>query len=270
MTDGEPPGMYIRTYGGAGRPVIVLHGGPGAAGYMAPVARRLSGSFKVLEPFQRGSSPEPLTVARHVADLHGLIMEQDDTPALVGHSWGAMLALACAAAHPESVRSLVLVGCGTFDVEARRKMEDVCRERTDSALRERIGRLEQEYPDPDERLDALGKLIEPIYSFEPVAEPDEPAVCDARAHAETWADMLRLQGEGLYPAAFARIEVPVVMIHGAYDPHPGRMICESLKPHISGLEYVELEKCGHYPWTEKHAMDDFFGILAAWLSSPAH
>ena len=64
--------MRVRTYGTSGPPVVVLHGGPGTPGGMAPVARGLADSFRVLEPFQRGSGGEPLTVARHVADLHEL------------------------------------------------------------------------------------------------------------------------------------------------------------------------------------------------------
>ena len=47
--------MRIREYGSAGPMVVLLHGGPGAPGYMAPVARELADSFRVLEPLQRGS-----------------------------------------------------------------------------------------------------------------------------------------------------------------------------------------------------------------------
>lgn len=94
--------MRIRTYGTSGPVVVVLHGGPGAPGHMAPVARGLADSFQILEPRQRGSGSEPLTVARHVADLDGLVESHcgGARPALVGSSWGAMLALAYAAAHP--------------------------------------------------------------------------------------------------------------------------------------------------------------------------
>ena len=81
---------------------------------MAPVAREL---HDALEPHQRRSAGEPLTVAIHVADLHDLV---DEPPTLVGHSWGAMLALCYAAEHP--VDRLVLIGCGTFDETARAEL----------------------------------------------------------------------------------------------------------------------------------------------------
>jgi pimeloyl-ACP methyl ester carboxylesterase len=259
--------MHTREYGTAGPVVVLLHGGPGAAGYLAPVARELAASFRVLEPFQRGSGDEPLTVARHVRDLHDLIESRcgGHPPALVGHSWGAMLALAYAAAHPRSAACLVLVGCGTFDPQAREQLRKNCEERTGPALRQRLDRLAQAVADPDERLRARGDLLLAVYSCEPVGGPPQCEVCDARAHQETWDDMLRLQAEGVYPAAFSAVVVPVLVLHGAADPHPGRMIRASLSPYLPQLEYREWDRCGHYPWLEKAARVEFFSALRAWL-----
>ena len=42
----------FRKYGDAPFRVAVVHGGPGAGGEMAPVARFLSSQFGVLEPIQ--------------------------------------------------------------------------------------------------------------------------------------------------------------------------------------------------------------------------
>jgi pimeloyl-ACP methyl ester carboxylesterase len=264
----EGTAIQIREYGTSGPRVLVLHGGPGAPGYMAPVARGLADSFRVLEPWQRGSGSEPLTVARHVADLHELVESRCGSarPALVGHSWGAMLALAYAAAHPGSAGSLVLIGCGTFDPAARARLQAIREERMDDGLRQRLERLPEEFPDPNERLRLMGDLILPLYSYELATTDQEVEACDARAHHETWEDMVRLQEEGVYPSAFSEIDAPVLMLHGAFDPHPGRMIRASLEPHLPQLEYREWERCGHYPWLEKAVRDEFFAVLREWLS----
>jgi pimeloyl-ACP methyl ester carboxylesterase len=82
--------------------------------------------------------------------------------------------------------------------------------------------------------------------------------------------MLRLQQEGVYPEAFAVINAPVIMLHGAADPHPGRMIWASLEPYLPQLEYCEWERCGHYPWLEKAVRDEFFAVLREWLSQRFH
>jgi len=55
------------------------------------------------------------------------------------------------------------------------------------------------------------------------------------------------------------------MLHGAYDPHPGRMIRASLEPYVAPLEYREWERCGHDPWRERGVRDQFFVALREWL-----
>ena len=257
----------VREYGEAGPRVIVLHGGPAAPGHMAPIARALEDSFRVLEPFQRGSGAEPLTVARHVADLRELIEARcgGARPALVGSSWGAMLALAFAAAHPDLAGALVLIGCGTFDRAARGRMREVLAERTDDGLRARLDALEYEIPDADRRIAAMGDLIFPLYVCDPITADLEGEGVDARAHRETWEDMIRQQEAGLYPAAFAAIGSPVLMLHGALDPHPGGMIRDGLRPHLPQLEYREWDRCGHYLWIERAVRAEFLQTLHGWL-----
>lgn len=266
VRSGDGP-CLVRIYGSVGPTVTLVHGGPGAPGTMAPVAHELCDRFRVLEPWQRPSGAERLSVARHVTDLHEILDRHGggSRPALVGSSWGAMLALACAAARPDRVGPLVLVGCGTFDRPARERLLANCKERTDDGLRERLARLPAEIPDPDARLAALARLVLPIYSHDVTTTDPGLEECDARANQETWDDMLRLQDEGLYPAVFAAIESPVLMLHGAADPHPGRMIRMSLEPHLPQLEYHELARCGHYPWLEREAREEFFAVLRRWL-----
>ncbi len=260
--------MRVRTYGTSGSAVVVLHGGPGAPGHMAPVARGLADVFRVLEPFQRCSGDDRLTVARHVADLDELVESecQGVRPGLVGSSWGAMLALAYAADHPDRAGPLVLIGCGTFDRAARARMRATLDERMEKPLRRRLQHLTEEFPDPDKRLRAMADLILPLYSHDLVTKDQEIEFCDARAQHETWADMVRLQDQGVYPAAFAAIDAPVLMLHGAVDPHPGRAIQAGLKPHLPQLEYREWPQCGHYPWLEKAVRDEFFTVLRGWLA----
>lgn len=57
----------------------------------------------------------------------------------------------------------------------------------------------------------------------------------------------------------------ITMIHGNLDPHPGPMIFESLAPFIDDLQYLELQPCGHTPWLEEEARDDFFELLTECL-----
>src|SRR3984893_3682398 len=120
---------------------------------MALVAKALADSFRVLEPFQRGSGGERLTVARHIADLHEVVQSSCESahPALVGSSWGAMLALCYAAEHPQSAGALVLIGCGTFDRGSRARMQETLNDRMDENLNRQFERLTDEFDEPDGR-----------------------------------------------------------------------------------------------------------------------
>ena len=258
--------MQVRRYGDESAPrVVLLHGGPGAPGYMAPVARGLSDRWFVLEPLQRRSGDGPLTVRTHVEDLHSIL--PDEPVPLVGSSWGAMLALAYAAEHPDRVSKLVLIGCGTFDREARARLVEIRDARMDDGMRARMLEIDAELgrvsaaEERDRLLDELGDLIHPLYNYDPVTTDLEVTAVDAAGNSETWNDMVRLQDEGVYPAAFEAITAPAIMLHGDHDPHPGRMIFEGLRPHLADLIYVELQHCGHYPWIERLAAPTFFQLL---------
>ena len=262
--------IQVREYGTAGPPVILLHGGPGARGYMAPVARGLAGDFRVVEPFQRGSGAKRLSVSVHIDDLDEVVRAHrriaGAPPALVGSSWGAMLALAYGARHSGSIAGIGLIGCGTFDEESRAWFRATLDSRMDEALRVRLARLDVEIPDPDERLRARAELLFPLYAYDPADSNLEVEGVDAVAYAQSWNDMLSLQSEGVYPESFRRISEPVMMFHGKWDPHPGSLIRESLLPFIPHLEYHEWDLCGHYPWVEREVADDFFLILRRWLA----
>ncbi len=258
----------VREHGSAPARIIALHGGPAAAGDIAPVARTLGERWCVLEPYQRGSGGKPLTVATHIRDLDDVIRERcvEHRPVIVGHSWGAMLALAYAARHPEAAASLVLIGCGTFSLDARAMFEERLAARLSPSDRAEIADTERIDSD-DRRLAALGQVMTRAYGHDVVAAGLPAERFDSQAHRETWADMLRLQEEGVYPAAFAAVKMPVLMLHGDVDPHPGPRTRDDLKAHMPQLEYRELAQCGHSPWRERHAAKPFFEMLEAWIEA---
>ena len=60
-----------------------------------------------------------------------------------------------------------------------------------------------------------------------MASPHDDDEIDARAHEETWANMMRLQTEGVYPVSFAAIKAPILMIHGEADDNTGTFPIQS-------------------------------------------
>ncbi|MBN1174311.1 MAG: alpha/beta hydrolase [Micromonosporaceae bacterium] len=282
------PLITAHRHGDHGRQVAVLHGGPGAPGSACSLAQILAEWYTVIEPHQRRAGGEPLTVERHVDDHAALLPQR---VAIVGHSWGAMLGLSYAAAHPDRVSALALVGCGSYDRASRavyrREMARALAGEPARLMRELSERLAASAPGPEcDRLFAeLGRLVERAQSVDPLPEPEPepeqrpepgpaleprpgPAVaCDALGHAQTWEDALLRQADGREPAAFAAISCPVVMFHGRDDPHPGALIRESLQAHLPQLRYVEFPRCGHRPWLERSASQPFVRALRGWLDA---
>ena len=133
------------TSAGTGTPIVLLSGGPGLnVDYVLPIAQFLPAGYRSIAFEQRGtgrSRPQPfdpatLTINTVVQDLEALrVRLQQDRLSLLGHSWGGMLAMAYAAAHPDHVDRLILVDSGgpTLEftqwfgdnIEARLRPEDI-------------------------------------------------------------------------------------------------------------------------------------------------
>ena len=101
-----------------GTPIVLLHGFPQNSSSWQPVAAVLNeAGYRTLTPDQRGYAPEATPTGRRsyridklAGDIVALIRTADLGPVhLAGHDWGAAVAWALAAAHPELCRSLTVV-----------------------------------------------------------------------------------------------------------------------------------------------------------------
>ena len=101
----------VRKHGKEPYNIVVLHGGPGAAGSAFGLARLISKEFGVLEPMQSKYTIE---------ELEEELMEQIEESCagkviLAGHSWGAWLAGLFAERFPDKVEKVILIGSGPLD-----------------------------------------------------------------------------------------------------------------------------------------------------------
>jgi pimeloyl-ACP methyl ester carboxylesterase len=105
--------------------LIAIHGGPGnSSDYMLSLEQLASDEFAVVNYDQRGTgqSTEPsngYAMPNYVADLEALRQAVGaESVHLLGHSWGGLVALRYAAAHPQRVSSIILMGSGVLTPEA--------------------------------------------------------------------------------------------------------------------------------------------------------
>ena len=220
---------------------MLVHGGPGIADYLEPVAAMIEDAALVHRYDQRGSGRSdvtgPYSIGRFVADLDALRAHfGHEQWTLVGHSWGANLALHYAQRHPERTAALVYA-CGTglewgrFSAEHTRRQEarlapdDVARLRELHALRERTPEEQREHnflytiPDFADRARAAewaADVVRAYDRFPPSLEVNR--AINRELHSIPPEAQI---------AALAALDAPVTIVDCLEDPRPVAS-CDSL------------------------------------------
>jgi pimeloyl-ACP methyl ester carboxylesterase len=260
----------LRKYGEPPFISAVLHGGPGACGQMAPVARELASQGGVLEPLGRASSIEG-----QIQELRLVLEENGNLPVtLIGFSWGAWLGLVFCARYPELIRKLIIVGCGG--------LEDQDGEQTRETRIKRLGREEavqlisliEVLDDPEAEVDnaayaILERLLLKTDAYNPIASKpndEEPIDFCVNVFRSVWEQAAQLRRSGRLLEFARSIRCPVVAVHGDYDPHPARGVQRPLSAVIASFRFIPLKYCGHTPWIEEEARETFYKIMKEELS----
>lgn len=115
--------LFHEQLGTGGPTLVFLPGLGGTTRYWQPRVAPLARSHRLIlvDPLGFGRSPKPwgpYLVERHVAELHGVLGDAGPVT-LVGHSFGAVLAVAYATRYTNQVRRLVLLGLPYFGSEQR-------------------------------------------------------------------------------------------------------------------------------------------------------
>ncbi|AVV40335.1 alpha/beta hydrolase [Streptomyces sp. P3] len=244
---------------GTADPLVLCHGGPGLWDMFDDVTALPAPLSDAVRWDQRGCGRSqrcdgPWTTERFVADLEAVRRHFGlGRMTLLGHSWGAQLALSYALAHPGRVRALIYVsgtGIGPdADWHAAYKANFLARLGEDP---ERLARWREAPEGSRERA-----LIQWSVEFEDRRRAPEHAArmadpwfgvntaCNAALNAERGRDW----GTPGLQAACRRLETPVLIVDGARDIRP-RSAVDSLERALPHVRRVTLEGAGHLPWTE--------------------
>lgn len=251
-----------RVYGQGPYGVVVVHGGPGAPGYMAPVARELARDWGVLEPLQTAPSLEG-----QVQELRGALERHAELPVtLIGSSWGAMLSFVAAARYPVMVRKLVLVGSTVFEERYAAGIEGTRLSRLSDDERAEVQSLIEGLDDPtiknkDTLFGHLGDLFTKADAYSPLTLDLELLESQYHLYRSVWKDAAKLRRSGELLELGKYIECPVVAIHGDHDPQPAEGVQMPLAGTLRNFRFVLLKNCGHIPWIESKARERFFEVL---------
>lgn len=262
--------LYCREVGG-GRPIVVLHGGPEFnCNYLLPEMDRLSDAFRLIYYDQRGRgrsaggvNPEDVTIQSDAADLESVRRYfQMETVALLGHSWGATLALEYAIRHSDRVSHLILLNTAPVsredylllrqerrrnspaDIETLKAMAatDGFRDGDPAAMAEYYRVHFRATLRQPEHLDRLIRNLGSGFTTEGILKA---RAVEKRLVRETW-----LSSEYNLLPDLARLNIRTLVVHGDYDFIP--LECAThVAQAIPGARFRLLPDCGHFAYIEQ-------------------
>lgn len=277
--------LYVRDVG-EGTPIMVLHGGPDFDHeYLLPEMDRLADSFHLVYYDQRGrgrsfsgSQPDAVMMATEVDDLDRVREWFGfESMAVLGHSWGGLVAMEYAIRHPERVSQLILMNSAPASrAEAIAFRDELARRRSPAQTTRRnelrsdprflAGDIdcEAEYYciqfgtalwNPD-HLEAVVRRLRSAFTEDGIVAAR--AIEDGR-YDDTWAR----DDYDLIPA-LQTLDIPTLLIGGDHDFVPTELV-ERIADAIPGSRLVILADCGHFAYLEQP--DEVGSTIAEFMAS---
>jgi pimeloyl-ACP methyl ester carboxylesterase len=233
---------------GNGPGVVCLHSNASSSGQWRALMEALATSFHVLAPDSYGAGKSPpwppereVSLQDEIALLEPVFLRAGSPHALVGHSYGAAVALVAAVKQPGRVRALALYEPTLFSL------------------------IDQERPLSNDSQGILQAVAGASRALQ-VGDLDGAAQCfiDYWMGAGTWARMPEARKEPIAAsvrnvcgwrdalmkeptplAAFAQLDIPVLYMMGADSPASSRGVGRLLTKTLPRVEVVEFTGIGH-------------------------
>lgn len=269
---------------GSGRPVIVLHGGPDFDhGYLLPDMDRLADRCRLVYYDQRGrgrsapeTQPHEVSLATEIEDLEALRAHlQLDQIAVLGHSFGGILAMEYAIRHPARVSHLILMNTApASQADYQLLSAELMRRRTavQGAMNALVLTAAYQNGDPEtvtayyrlhfgttipnpQHLDKL--MAQMRLSFRSDVILRSRAIED-QLYKETWSS----SDFDLFPG-LRHLKIPALILHGDQDFVPLECAAHVAQA-IPGARLSVLKDCGHFAYLEspdlvREAVASFLG-----------
>ena len=252
------------TESGEGTPVVLLHGSASNSKQWRSLTEYLNGRFRVICPDLPGYGRSKDVGGNRVKTLEEIVRllepvfdHYDEPVHLVGHSFGAAVALKAARMHPGKVRSLTMIEPAVFNlvwakhgVLSAKTKQFVCAARSSqSALEE------------GDAWSAMRIFLD-FWNGEGSWGRTSLSLCQklATCAAQIQDDFSALVMDKFTDLDAAGVVCPVLNVTGANSPSEMRMISETLQQSLPFIRHEVVTDAGHMlPMTDPHLTDPMIG-----------
>jgi pimeloyl-ACP methyl ester carboxylesterase len=233
---------------GAGPGVVCLHSNAASSSQWRALMDLLAPNFRVLaaDSYGAGKSPawptgRPVSLRDEAALLEPVFARAGEPIALVGHSYGAAVALIAALARPHRVRALALYEPTLFallDAESPPPNEA-------DGIRAAVARSEAALAadNPDGAAECFIDFWMGPGAWAHTPEPRKGPIASSVVNVRGWADALF--GEPTPLAAFAALRLPVLLMVGADSPPSSLGVARLLTATLPHVQVREFQGLGH-------------------------
>jgi pimeloyl-ACP methyl ester carboxylesterase len=233
---------------GSGPGVVCLHSNASSSSQWRALTELLAPKFHVLAADSYGAGKSPpwpsgrdLVLRDEVALLEPVFARAGDRFTLVGHSYGAAIALIAAVAQPQRVRALALYEPTLFAVLDAESPPPNDADGIKNAVIAACAYLDAGDPDraAEQFIDYwMGKGA---WASTPAAR--KPPIAASVADISGWAHALMKEPTPL--AAFRALQVPVLYMTGSDSPASSRGVARILINALPQVQLVEFKGLGH-------------------------
>lgn len=232
---------------GAGPGVVCMHSNASSSGQWRDLMASLADRFHVLaaDSYGAGKGPpwpdRPVSLRDEVALLEPVFAHAGNPFALVGHSYGAAVALVAAVMHPDRISALALYEPTLFAVVDAESSPPNDADGIRGAVAVAAAALDA--GNPDSAAECFIDYWMDKGAWAALPEPRKAQIAASVANIRGWARALLEEPTPL--EAFAELNMPVLYMMGRDSPISSRSVGRLLTRTLPQVQLVEFESMGH-------------------------
>lgn len=243
----HPPEPYVRE-AGTGPGVVCIHSNASTSGQWRGLMDLLFPKFHVLAPDSYGSGKSPewpsdrvITLRDEVALIEPVLAKAGAPLALVGHSYGAGVALRAAVENPGRVRALALYEPTLFAVIEQQGPSPNDADGIRSAVADASVALDA--GDRDAAAECFIDYWMGAGAWKQTPEARKPAIAASVANVRRWKHALFTEPTSL--ETFRSLDIPVLYMVGKRSTASAHGVAGLLAAALPRVEVLEFDKLGH-------------------------